>query len=571
LSFDIQRRVYGWMDKTSSRFWTALLWGLASACSGSIGSQGGTHSPGGSGDGPRGDNDGNGSSGGSTGTVDSPDSPDCRLGKPVAWSMRRLNAFEYDNTVRDLLGEKRRLGADFEPENAVLGFDNNATGALTTDKTVLQYEDAAATLAATATANPAQFLACDTAKTGEDACVKAFLPKFLRRAFRGTVATDGVQPYIDFYTARKKVDTFVVALTTTVQAVLMAPEFLYHMEIGLSTESALASRLSYFLWGSSPDTVLLDAAEKGALSDPAMRESEARRLLADARADEMLMHFHAQWLQMGKSGTITKDATAFPTWKTISPLAFEETKLFLAEVLRKGPGTLEALFTSKRTFMNKPLADAYKITGPAGTAFEPVSLDGKRRAGVLSQITVLAAHGTATDASIVRRGKFVLDQLLCQELPTPPADIPPLPAARPGGPVTARARLEEHTGHAPCSGCHNHLNPPGFAFEHYDAVGAWRDTDKGEPINSATALTGTDVDGAIDGVPEMAARLGNSEQVRGCVATHWFRYAVERGEADADQCELTRLRNTFSQTGGNVQDLMVAIVTGPAFLQGVIQ
>jgi hypothetical protein len=533
---------------------------LWSACSGQVektnaaGDGNGTGDSGGSGSSSSGSNGGS-SSGGGGQNSSAPTS--CKASTPPAWALRRLTSFEYDNTVRDLLSTNLRPGRNFEPENAVLGFDNSSHGALTNDKTVAQYEVASEELANAAVANPGTFLGCDTLKTGEDTCVKNFLPGFLRKAFRGTVPAADVQPYVDFFLGRKKTDGFSGALALTIQAVLLAPEFLYHVEN--AGAPALASRLSYLLWGSAPDQQLLDAAE------------QARRLLADPKADDMLLHFHAQWLQMGSPGGISKDAALFPNWKTISPASFEETKLFLAAVFRDGDAKLSTLMTANFSFMNKTLADAYGVAGPKTATFERVSLDTTKRRGILSQITVLASHANATEGSIVRRGKFILDQILCQPLPPPPANVPPLPPAKPGGAVTNRARLAAHTANTPCSGCHNILNPPGYAFEHYDAIGTWRETDHGQSVDSSTSLMGTDIEGHLSGATELAERVAQSKQAQDCAVGNWFHYAYERGETDADACALAELKASFSKSGGDVRELLVSLVRGPSFLQGAVQ
>jgi hypothetical protein len=362
----------------------------------------------------------------------------------------------------------------------------------------------------------------------------------------------------------------------TMRAFLQAPPFLYRFELARTVVSAqalaldghaLASRLSYLLAGSMPDQPMIDAADGGKLTTRDDVAREARRLLRDPRARELLFHFHGQWLQIGDADTADKDAVKYPRFPTMAPLFREEFKQQIGGALLDGDGTVEAVLGGDASYMSKPLADFYGAAGPKGAGFEKVALDPARRLGILTQGAVMSAHATATDSSIVRRGKFVREQLLCLAMAQPPPDVPPLPSASKAMPSSQRQRLELHTAAGACGACHQLLNPPGYAFEHFGASGEWRDADNGAVIDTATEIRGTaDVDGPVGGAAELARKLARSAQVRDCAVTQWFRFALGREEGKDDDCALRALRTAFTASKGNVRELLVAIAVTDAFL-----
>jgi hypothetical protein len=221
--------------------------------------------------------------------------------------------------------------------------------------------------------------------------------------------------------------------------------------------------------------------------------------------------------------------------------------------------------TAPYTFVNGPLAQYYGLPGVSGDAFVKVPLDGTHRAGILSQGGLLSLLGKADQTSPVHRGKFVREQLLCDDLPPPPADLmikPPELSAT----LTTRQRFTQHSADIACSGCHRLMDPIGLGFESFDGAGLYRASENGQPIDDSGQVNDSDAGGPFTGVAELAAKLAGSDDVRACVAAKWFRYGYGRGETTADACTLQRLQGGFAASGGRIQDLLVALTQSDAFL-----
>ncbi|MBX7102027.1 MAG: DUF1592 domain-containing protein [Myxococcaceae bacterium] len=493
---------------------------------------------------------------------------------PGASPLRRLNSTEYDNTVKDLLGDGSHPSAAFPAENASLSFDNDAEAMVVTGLLAEKYLDAAEALAAKA--DPAALVPCDVAMRGESACARTFIETFGLRAYRRPLTTDELGRLVQAYsTTRSQGANHLSALRTVLTALLVSPHFLYRVELGGPQVAAnaqsltpyeLASRLSYFLWSAPPDDLLFAAAAQGQLSTPDQVAGQARRLLADPRAHATVARFHEQWLGLGRLDHTTKDTTAFPLFATLRASMKAETTAFLENTFW-GDGTVAALLTSKRTFVDKPLADFYGVTGPQGAALEPVSLAGTTRAGLLTQASMLSSLATATETSPILRGKFVREQLLCQSMPPPPANFD-VPAASPTA-VTMRQRLDAHRTNAACSGCHSLMDPIGFGLEGFDGMGRARATEAGAPVEvSGEIVSAPDpaTNGTFQGPAELAAKLAASSAVQTCVARQWFRFGVGRGERAQDACSLERLTKGLEDSHGDLKTLLVDFTRTDAFL-----
>ena len=330
-----------------------------------------------------------------------------------------------------------------------------------------------------------------------------------------------------------------------------------------------ASRLSYLLWGSMPDDELFAAAASGKLRTPVELEAQARRMLEDPRAREAVRTFHEQWLGLGHLEAVSKDPIAYPNfYPGLIPLWREETAAFVENVIFDGAGDVDSLLAADYTMMNAELAEFYGVTSPdapTGTEFVKVKVDPSERAGVLTQGSLLASHAKGDRSSPVLRGKFVREQLLCELLPLPPNDLvitpPPLDSTK-----TTREQFEEIGANPDCAGCHLMMNPIGFGFENFDAVGLYREEQNGKTIDASGEVVGNDeVGGEFNGVAELAERLAGSEDVRSCVAAQWFRFGYGRGDTEADICSMDNLQETFAASGGNIKELLVALTQTDAF------
>jgi hypothetical protein len=288
--------------------------------------------------------------------------------------------------------------------------------------------------------------------------------------------------------------------------------------------------------------------------------AEADRLLIGDRAAELFVHFATSWWELESVPTLEKDRTLYRTWTDAIPGALaEESRLFLNDAWTTGP-TLDALLTAPATYVNATLATIYGLPAPAGTGFQKVALDPARGSGMLTQGSFLAEHAKPDQTSPTLRGKFVMAQLFC----TPPAPPPPDIVVRPptvDPRLSTRERFAQHTTEKRCADCHVYMDPLGFSFEHFDAAGRWRDVDGGKAVDATGALKGTDVDGPLDGVPSLAAKLLASPSVAACAATQWFRYAFGRSEqTSGDLCTVNALADTLTAPKGDFKQMVRATV-----------
>jgi hypothetical protein len=526
------------------------------------------------------------------------DSPSCQEVDPGPAVLRRLTRFEYNNTVRDLLEDQSRPADDFPAEEKRDGFDNNAEALTVSPLLGEQYLLAAERLAAAYMDRRddeaiAKAHGCDlgTAK-GEDACASKMLASLARRAYRRPAPDADMQTLLQVYAAGKKLAAgtgergFRNGLRLALSAMLQSPRFLYRMEEGVPPRAGetvvrldpwdTASRLSYLLWATAPDKALLDAAERGELATREQIAAQAKRLLGDRKARAMVARFHEQWLDMERIEGAEKDPSVYPTFnKGIAALMREETDRFLDHVVWEGAGDLETIFTAAYTFVDDTLARFYGLgpldlprnkEGNRRNQFMRVALDGGKRAGLLTQGTFMAGLANANQTSPVRRGQFVRERLLCEELPPPPPnamiELPPLDPK-----LTTRERFEDHALDVGCAGCHDKMDPIGLGFESFDGVGLWRDSENGKPLDASGEVVGMR-EGAFVGAVDLARRLARSEEVRACLSRRWFEYAYARELlADtSDACSLDVIRRRFAAGGYKIKDLVATLVETDAFL-----
>lgn len=493
--------------------------------------------------------------------------------------IRRLTRAEYDRTVRDLLGDDSRPARGFAPEEEMLGFDNNAASLQVTPLHAEQFMEAAEALAARAVEDLEALLPCDPGEIGADACARQFVRAFGRRAWRRPLSDAEAERLTAlFAVAAESGDegAFARGARMVIEALLQSPYFLYRIEIGEPVPDRpglrkldgfeIASRLSYLIWGSMPDDALLTAADAGELSTADQVAAQARRMMADPKARDGLLAFFDQWLRLDEVRAIDRDPMYFPDWRAgWRTLWYEETRRFLEHLLWSGEATLGDLLAASYTFVNGPLAEFYGIEGVEGPEWVKVALDPARRAGLLTQASVLALTSKPNTTSPVFRGLFVRDRLLCTPLPPPPADLVVVPPD-PDPELTTRERYREHSQNEACAGCHRLIDPVGFGFEHFDALGRWRDTENGRPIDATGELLATlDADGPFDGAAELSRRLAASEHVQRCVTRQFFRFAFGRGETPADRCAIEALFRDYAESDQDFLVLVERLVRTDAF------
>ena len=317
---------------------------------------------------------------------------------------------------------------------------------------------------------------CDPAGTGEAACSQRFITDFLGRAFRRPATPEDLTAYqAAFDQARQIGEDFASGVRAVIARTLQSPRFLYRAELGETVDATkklarptgyeMASRLSYLLWGTMPDPDLMSAARQSKLVTPEGVRAEAERMLKDDRAHDVVRYFHGMLLGTLGLDHLERDAGYYPTFQPgMGALFRQETEKFLDDVVWKGSGDLSGIFSAPYTFVNGPLATFYGLPGVTGAEFQKVTLDGSRRAGLLTQASILTVTTPGSRTDPVVRGKWVYTKLLCGQIGDPPANVPKLPDPTPGQSV--RDRLAMHRAVAPCSGCHRMMDPIGFGFEH---------------------------------------------------------------------------------------------------------
>ena len=344
-----------------------------------------------------------------------------------------------------------------------------------------------------------RILVCDPA-TGPR-CVDRILTTLARRAYRRPVTgaeVAALKQFVDL--ATKDGQTVEQGLGLAIQAMLVSPHFLFHIERDLYpndpakihrvSDVELASRLSYFLWNSMPDEELLSLAEQRRLSSPAVLDAQVKRMLADEKSSAMAENFAGQWLEIRNLDSIKPDPQKFPAWNPELRDAMKtETRMFFNAILRENRPIGEFI-DARYTFLNELLANHYGIDGVTGPEFRRVDLTTPERGGVLTHGSVLAVSSYPTRTSVVIRGKYILQNILGAPPPPPPADVPPLNEDTVGTTASLRQQMEAHRTNAICASCHSRMDPLGFALENYDAIGKWRTMDGGFPVDSSGVLPG---------------------------------------------------------------------------------
>lgn len=495
--------------------------------------------------------------------------------------LRLLTRYEYDNTVRDLLGDTTRPARAFPPENQTTAFENNGADHKVHKDLVRKYLDASEEIAERAAAERlAQLLPCDPLATGEAQCGHMFVEGLLDRAFRRPATPDEVAAFVALFDSSHAQFGFTEAVELVIQAVLQSPQFLYRIELPaedlpgepeseleLVTGYEMASRLSYFLVASMPDDELLAAAQAGGLSTVEEVEAQARRLLETDAGRRSVREFHRQWLDLSGLTSVSKDPALFPALDpaTAGEAWLDSVEAFTEHVFFDGGGTVADLFGSDIAFMSPALAAAYGLGSPDPET-GAYTLPGDR-AGLLTQPGLMALYARPEQSSPVARGVFVRERLLCQHLPPPPNDVV-IEAPDPDPSATTRERFAEHTGKPECAGCHILIDPIGFGFEHYDAIGKWRTEENGLTVDASGELLSVDdetVQGEFDGAVELAAKLASSTDFTDCVVHQWTTFALGREPGEDDLCSVERVRQALVESDGDLREMLVAIATSDSF------
>lgn len=475
-------------------------------------------------------------------------------------TVRRLNRVEYDNTVRDLLGTSLSPARLFPTDTHALGFDNVADALTLSPAQVALYELAVDDLVADVRARGwTPMLAC----APDRACVEQSLPGFVRRAWRRPSTVEDIAGLLALYDAAGEPDE---GAAQVLRAVLLSPWFLFRIERDPASavthrvsDYELASRLSYFLWSSMPDDALLDAAADGTLSDAEGLAAQVRRMLDDDKAASLVEHFAGQWLHVRLLDDIFRDDTRFSFDEELRASMRTELRLLVTSFLEEDRD-LRELLTTTTTFADRRLASLYGIASAPFDGFVELDLSSRPRAGLLTTAGWLALTSPPFRTSPAQRGKFVLSQLLCRPPPPPPPGATVVEDAPKTG--TTRERLEAHVADPQCAACHASIDPIGFAFEHYDAVGAWRDEDANGVVQTDGVLpTGEAFGDAL----ELVEILADDPAFVSCTVRQIYTFARGRAPGPEDAVVLGDIVDEVAEGGYGLRSAFEAVATSEAF------
>ncbi|MEO1270449.1 MAG: DUF1592 domain-containing protein, partial [Myxococcota bacterium] len=495
----------------------------------------------------------------------------------------RLTHRQWENTVRDLLRLSARpnVASTFIPDATSVGFSTNTESLDVSPELWADYQRGSEVVADRIASDAGLLGAIMPANMpdGYEARKAAFLGDFLPRAFRRPVSDTDMARYNTLFDVAdaqlERDDPFVAGVEMTLRAVLQSPHFVFRVELSEQTDGQgriplngyeVASRLSFALWDTMPSDELLDAAGRGELSDVEQIRGWIARMLEDSRAHELVGTFHEEMLRTNLYADLTKNSDRYPEFTADTGLYMRmEIQHFIEDTIFDQNGGFVDLLTSRRTFVNANLASIYGVEGDFTDEFTAVELDPDQRSGLLTRIGFLAVNSSALEQDPIHRGVFVAHDMLCKVLPAPPDNVPPVPANIGN---TVRERVNAHTGPGTCgAGCHSTLiNPPGFAFENYDALGRYQTEENGFPVDAADVfvIDGTEV--SWNNAVEFSDLLATAFEANACYTRHWLEYVYGRSATPADERLIAPVAQASRQELFSVQDILMALLLSDAFL-----
>jgi hypothetical protein len=496
---------------------------------------------------------------------------------PAAGLLRRLTRNQLRNAVRDVFGYEvnvNELDADsFTANFASIG----AATVVTSDRGVEQYstviENAVNALFADATKR-AQLIGCTPTGQSNDACVRGFVQKLGLRAWRRPLETAELDRFVALAaSASTTLGSAIDGARWATVALFTSPSFLYRPELGAASSGGalrlngyeLASRLSFLIWNSLPDQTLMDQAASGMLGTADGIRTAATRMLNTSAGRESVAGFAEEYMRLDRIGTQAKDPSFAEYGPDLQAAMVRDIRDTWASLTFDDQGSFSDLFTTRKVVVNADLARLYGIdaTGLTATTFQTRTLPaGGPRSGVLAKAGLLSEFANQQSGSPTLRGKFIREALMCLTIPPPPPGVNTAVVDQPTDkPMTRRQKLQAHVNDDSCALCHMNMDPLGFPLENFDAIGKYRTTDNGLPV---------DPTGSFDGVPVLDANglgvaAGQSVTVAQCLVRKYYAYAVGHEERSVDGSVLNAVATAFKASGFKMRDLILAIVTNDAF------
>lgn len=531
-----------------------------------------------------GGNEGSGAGGGTEQPAEEIEQPPLPFA-PAPLSVRSLLSYQYKNAVADLLGADAASVVAVPADTMVNGFSAIGAAQLALSSTAVRQFELSAHAAAEKAFGPAApgraaRVPCTPTGAADEACLTTFIRSFGKKAFRRpledaevaiylTVGKEAAAAYDDFYRGAQ----FAAA------ALLLSPNFLYLVELGVEDPAdpsrvklsgyEVATRLSFFLAGTTPSDALLDAAGNGALDTKEGIKAQSLLLLQKPTAKVAVASFFDEMLELKRLEKVSKDGATYPVFNAqLAQAMRDETQLFLENLVFEQQGDFRTFFDADYSYVNKDLALLYGIADQPATGFARRELPtSQKRGGFLGQASFLALQSHPRLTSPTYRGKFVRERLLCQQIPAPPDDVDTSAIANsdPTRPLTMRERLSEHRVNSTCSGCHVLMDDIGLGLEKFDAIGRYRELDNGKAIDSVSSISGL---GQFDGPRELGALLKNDKRVISCLTRNVFRAATGHVELDTEEKPIRDARDAFAASGYNLKALMVELAMSDAFRYG---
>lgn len=477
---------------------------------------------------------------------------------------RRLTDLQYRNSIRHILGTDIEIpivpnttkNKDFRTWSS----NNQVSGTFDAQRILEAGENISV-----------QIDTSNACSDNDSNCLQDLLLSYAQRFYRRKLSNAERQVFVDIFS---EIENPRQSFTMGMIVILSSPQFLYldvqqrsdeddsDEEIPYLDDYSIASRLSYFLWNAPPDEQLLDLASKGKLHTKGQVQEQAIRMVESPKVLDTVVGFHEDWLDLYLLENIQRDTTLYPLFYEgmISSMK-TETRLFLSNVFWYGDANWDDLFFEQSTHINQELATLYGME-QSPTDWDRVEVS-EERAGLFQKSAFLTAHSYFAASSPVKRGHYILSEMLCIQSPIPVDVEMVLPDESQETP-TIRERLQQHWTDANCASCHIHIDNLGFAFENYDAIGQWRDEwENGFPVDATGSFTYQ----AFDNSQEMLGIINSEQRAKSCYAQNWFSYAMGRPVVDSDVCSLEELNQRFLEEG-NVRKLLIDIATSDAFLMG---
>jgi len=501
--------------------------------------------------------------------------------EPAFANLPRLTATQYANAIHDIFGYDVVVPSALEPDVRSEGLVAiGATETTISGRGVEQYESAAFAIAEQAFSPELRddIVPCTPATTRDDTCAELFVRETGRRLWRRPLSEEEVSEVVAIAGAgADALGDFHEGLSYAAAALMTSPYFLFRVELGESdpddpmrlryADYEMASRLAFFLWNTTPDDALLDAAEAGYLTNDRRLRAQVDRMLFDDRARQGLRAFFSDLYGFDRLDDLIKDPTIFiQASPELGAYAREETLRVIEHIAFDEDADFRRLFTLDYTFANPKLAALYMVPAAERGGFARVQLpaDGPRR-GILGHVSILAANAHATSSSATLRGKFIRVTLLCEEIQPPPVDLNTALPEPSGTTRTLRERVVEHLTNPFCAGCHQPLDSIGLGLEQFDGIGRFRTLDNGGLIDPSGDLDGLPFSDAI----ELGRRLADDPRIPSCLVENMYRYGTGRGVTEGEAQNISWVEDVFSGADYRLRPLMRAIAMSPGFRRAI--